>query len=265
MYEVAVCGTPAAQLHAYPAHSRVVRLPDPAEAEFLDAGADLARRLDPDVPVVLLHASRASSTRRARLLRALARTHMVVPAPSMAPPTALAARATLLAHLAEQGVAAEHAVRAVDQHAGIVTLACVSTLAGVDLPGIGLRLHAATKVPGVNAGVVAHREQIAVAVNKLPALPALPTPLDRVVLGNPTLENRLAAALPPVRETADLDEVSPATRWWVRGQFFEQSLVPADPEALVARALEPTTERCGGCGQTSGGCPRCTNRQEYAA
>lgn len=264
-FAVAVCGAPAARLTAYPSHASVVELPDPTEPDFLDAGADLRRTLDPDLPLVLLHTARGPAVRRARMLRALLRTHQVVPVPVLAPPTGLAARATVLADLADRGIASEHATRAVEEHAGLVSIACVSTLSGVDLPGIGMRLHAAAALPGVAAGVVTQHGEVDVAVNRLPALPAVGTPCDRVVHGNPTLAGRLPAALPPARETVDIDEVAAATRWWVRGQFHEQTLVPAVSDTLMAHALAPGTARCAGCGQASGGCPRCTNRQENVA
>ena len=265
-FSVVVCGVEVAPLRAHPAALSVRSLPAATRAEFLSAGQLCLDSLDPDLPVVVLHRDHPDHSPRIGILRALNRPRTVIGVPVPTPPTGLAARAIWLASLAQRRVPPLLAVAHLGRHPDwFPTTAVLSSTAGLTMPGVRLGQHVASFVPGVRFGVsIAWRSEI--RTNAAPPVHPPGTALDRVVRGRPDYDRRLDFGLPATVETAQIADVDPASDWWGRARFFEQTLIPRDVRGGIQQLALDRYERCSTCGGVvSEVCPLCETAQGVAA
>lgn len=263
-FTVVACGFAPAPLAAHPAHRKVLLLPDPTSADFVEQGLALLDTVEPHQPVLLLHAGRREQVRKTRVLRALARTVSVLGVPLPVPPTGLAATATWMATLAERRVPAAVAVVHLERQPAVLpTMVVTTSAAGLELPCVKLRHHAVSWVPGVRFGLAIGLGGSRIALNAAPEIDFGKDQLDRVVQGNPDLAGRIDFSLPPVGETVELPPGDPATSWWGRKQFFEQTLLPQEFLPTLQRLSRERFGRCPECGGVASvSCLFCSAREE---
>lgn len=202
--------------------------------------------------------------RKTRVLRALSRTVSVLGVPLRLPPTGLAASATWMATLAERRVPAAVAVVHLERQSAVLpTMVVTTSAAGLEIPCVKLRHHAVSWVPGVRFGLAVAAGGSRIAVNGAPEMSFGKDKLDRVVQGNAQMEGRIDFSLPDVGETVELPPSDPATLWWGRKQFFEQTLVPQEFLPTLQRLSQERFGRCPECGGVASvSCLFCSAREE---
>ncbi len=266
-FSVMTSGFAPAALDAHPAHASVQRLPRPEDPEFLTEALTHIDAGPPEAPVLVLHAAGREATRKVHVLRALSRARRVVPLGLSLPPTALAARATWVASLAERRVPIGIAIGHLQRHADIMpTVAVVGSVAKVDLPEVRFRHHLLSWLPGVRLAVVmgGGSTEVRSARRFVPDLAA--DGMDLVVSGERAVVGTLELPNPTDGQVADLTGTVDATAWWGRGRYFEQTLVPRDIVDALRVVSREKFGRCPVCGGVAvGTCPLCAVREERVA
>jgi hypothetical protein len=286
VYDVVTCGFAPAALQAHPCYQGVSVLPAPEAPDFLEAGHELVERADADRRLLLVHAAGTARSQRVAMLRALTRRTTVAPLAVDLPAAGLAASATWLAALAEDGWSAGEVLSLVPQVSHhLPTYAVTSSVAGLDLP-VRLHQHVLSWLPGTrftvvldgsprvaNGSLADHAPAPAEGGGEAGDQPATGPEagiVDLVVAG----EERYAATLAPVLERYRVGErhvVEPgeppagrsASAWWGRARAFEACVVPRDLSRVRARAA---TVRCQTCGEAAtAACPFCRSQEGVLA
>lgn len=267
-FVVVACGVEPARLDAHPAHHQVLVLPDPRTEGWLDQALQVLGAVPGELPVVVVHSDHQGAPHAVAVLRALARRHRVVPAPSALPPTHLSAAATWLASLAERGVPVGAALDSLAPERSMLrTSFATSSVSGFSVPGVSVGHHLASWVPGlVLAGTISDRVDL--GVGRAPAREAAVGAHDQVRQGDARLAPRLAAALgdTPEGEAWELPTQPEGPRWWARVRHYEVTQVPRDVDTALLELGQRRFSTCRHCGGTVHGvCPFCSAREELIA
>ncbi|GAA4703500.1 hypothetical protein [Nocardioides conyzicola] len=270
MFRVIACGFPAAAVPSLP-YGAVVELPHPSEPGFLDAALDHLLSEESDVPRLLVHDGTRVSEHRLRLLRSVYGDFRVLPVGVRRPLTGLASTATVLAGLAELGVAPGAVLSGLPLILGHSRIEAVSRrVSGLDLPEIGLRHHLVSMIPGAVVRI-RFTERIEVGVPRSGHhADALIGP-DAVVVraGNPALAGRLASRGQPVSNgqlpTIDVEGPAPVTSgWWGTRNYYERCVLTSDLRVLASRIGTGPWRRCPECGEpVTSHCRFCSAQEAF--
>lgn len=271
MFQVIACGFPGAAVPSLP-HGAVVQLPHPSDPGFLDAALDHLLADESEQARLLLHDGSGVSERRLRLLRSVYGDFRLLPVGVRRPLTGLASTASVLAGLADLGVAPGAVLSGMPMVLGHSRIDAVShRVSGLDLPGIGLRHHLVSMIPGA---VVRLRfaEEIQVGVPRTATDTDAAIGPDAVIVraGNPGL----AGKLPGHGQSASNDQsaaidvsgsVPVTTGWWGTRNYFERCVLSSDLQGLATRIATFPRRRCPECGEpVSSHCRFCSAQEAFA-
>jgi hypothetical protein len=279
LFDVVTCGFEAAPLEALPEAGQVHRLPAPTHPDFAARALETLRDRERE-RVLVVHEAQPVLTRQVRRVRAMLRDHRVAPVPLRRPRTGLAAQASWLAALAVRDVTPGRALAALaDIAAHLPTYAVATSVARLDLPGVRMRHHVLSSVPGTTFGVVLGSEvRVVLGPPEVTVRHPQDKTADLVCAGDPRLAGRLAGVRPhAVAQTLDLtagrapgqpagagERGGRADRrgWWGSVRHHETTVVPRDVDEFAAGLLERPSPTCPHCGETAAaGCPFCLSHE----
>jgi hypothetical protein len=271
VFRVIACGFPGAAVPTLP-HGAVVELPHPSDPGFLDAALDHLLADESEQARLLLHDGSRVSEHRLRLLRSVYGDYRVLPVSVRRPLSGLASTATVLAGLADRGVAPGAVLSGwsmILAHARVDAVS--SRVSGLDLPGVGLRHHLVSMVPGA---VVRLRftDRIEVGVPRTAQDPDAASGPDAVVVraGNAGLAGKLPGRGQPgapVPDTAvDVAGSLPVTSgWWGTRGYYEECVLSGDLGDLADRLTTGPWRRCPECGESvRSHCRFCSAQEAFA-
>lgn len=271
VFRVISCGFPGAAVPSLP-YAAVVELPHPSEPGFLDAALDHLLSDESEGARLLVHDGSRASEHRLRVLRSVYGDFRVLPVGVRRPLTGLASTATVLAGLADLGVAPGAVLSGMSLVLAHARIDAVShRVSGLDLPEIGLRHQLLSMVPGA---VVRLRfaDRIEVGVPRpAPDADAAVGP-DTVVVraGNPALAGRLVSRGQPVSDdqvpAVDVAGSAPVTSgWWGTRSYYERCVLCSDLQGLASRIATGPWRRCPECGESvSSHCRFCSAQEAFA-
>ncbi|MFC6041896.1 hypothetical protein [Nocardioides hankookensis] len=272
MFRVIACGFPGAAVPSLPS-AAVVQLPHPSEPGFLDAALDHLLADESDGARLLLHDGTGASEHRLRLLRSVYGDFRLLPVGVRRPLTGLASTATVLAGLADLGVAPGAVLSGMPMVLAHARIEAVSRrVSGLDLPGIRLRHHLVPMIPGAVVRIrFADRIEIGVPRSEQEIDDAEAGP-DAVVVraGNLALAGKLVGRGQPASgdqlPTIDVDGSAPVTNgWWGTRNYYERCVLPTDLHDLASRIQTGPWRRCPECGESvSSHCRFCSAQEAFA-
>jgi hypothetical protein len=274
VFQVIACGFPGAAVPSLP-HDAVVELPHPSDPGFLDAALDHLLSDDSEESEqarLLVHDGSAGSEHRLRLLRSVYGDFRVLPLGVRRPLTGLASTATVLAGLADLGVAPGAALSGMPMVLAHAPVEAVShRVSRVDLPEIGLRHQLASMIPGVVVRFrFADRIQLGVPRSAPDADEIVGPDVVIVQAGNPALAGKLAGRGEPASNgqvpTVDVAGSDPvAGGWWGTRNYYEQCALSVDLRDLASRLATGPWRRCPECGESvSSHCRFCSAQEAFA-
>lgn len=272
MFRVIACGFPGAAVPSLP-YGTVVELPHPSEPGFLDAALDhlLSDESDEEARL-LVHDGSGASEHRLRLLRSVYGDFRLLPVGVRRPLTGLASTATVLAGLADLGVAPGAVLSGLPMIVAHSRVEAVShRVSGLDLPGIGLRHQLLSMIPGA---VVRLRfsDRIEVGVPRATQDVGESIGPGAVVVraGNPALTGKLSShsqpdANPQVPAIDVTGSVPVTSGWWGTRSYFERCVLSSDLRELATRIQTGPWRRCPECGESvSSHCRFCSAQEAFA-
>ena len=271
VFRVFACGFPGAAVPSLP-HDAVVEWPHPSEPGFLDVALDHLLSDESEQARLLVHDGSGASERRLRLLRSVYGDFRVLPVGVRRPLTGLASTATVLAGLADLGVAPGAVLSGMPMVLGHSRIDAVShRVSRLDLPGIGLRHQLVSMIPGA---VVRLRFADSIEVGVPRSTPDTDTAIgpDAVIVraGNAGLAGKLPSRGHPASNgqvpTIDVTGPDPVTSgWWGTRNYYEQCVLTADLRDLATRITTHPWRRCPECGESvSSHCRFCSAQEAFA-
>ncbi|MET0953841.1 MAG: zinc ribbon domain-containing protein [Aeromicrobium sp.] len=253
-------------------YDAVVQWPHPSEPGFLDAALDHLLSDESEEPRLLVHDGSPVSERRLRLLRSVYGDFRMLPVGVRRPLSGLASTATVLAGLADLGVAPGAVISGMPMIVAHARIDAVShRVSGLDLPGIGLRHHLVSMIPGAVVRLrFADRIEVGVprSVQDTDAVSGPDTVIVRA--GNPGLAGKLPSRGLPVSEgqfpTIDVTGSDPvASGWWGTRNYYERCVLASDLRGLASRITAGPWRRCPECGESvSSHCRFCSAQEAFA-
>jgi len=268
VFDVVACGFAAAPLASLPAAAGVLTSPAPDAPDFLDHTLDLLLpRLkdEPSRTVLLVHDGRGIAPHELAKLRAMLASSRILPVACRLPVTARAVMVSWLATFAAVEVSPGAVLAGQPWVEGLLTVrATTTTVARLDIPQVKVRHHLLSWIPGVRIPVrLGHDPLVGGAAADLPH--DVPQECDVVVTGRAELARTVAQAPPSVREQLVLDAFEEGARWWGTSRWYEECLVPADIDAVVAWLTQQQWRRCPQCSDPmSDSCPFCCALEVHA-
>jgi hypothetical protein len=271
VFQVIACGFPGALVPSLP-HSAVVELPHPSEPGFLDVALDHLLSDESEQARLLVHDGSAASEHRLRLLRSVYGDFQLLPVGVRRPLTGLASAATVLAGLADLGVAPGAVLSGLPMILAHSRIDAVShRVSGLDLPGIGLRHQLMSMVPGAVVRLrFAERIDVGVPREAQPTDEVMGPDAVIVRAGNLALAGKLSSRGQPVSNgqvpTIDVVGSAPVSSgWWGTRNYYERCVLSNDLRELASRIAAGPWRRCPECGESvSSHCRFCSAQEAFA-